>query len=302
MQQSVCFRQPLCFQDFCYLCNLMRYKIVLSYNGSAFSGWQVQNNAPSVQGVLQDALSMLLRQEITVVGAGRTDAGVNARNYVAHFDAGADVDCGRLCFKLNAVLPREIAVHSIDPAADDFHARFSAVRRQYKYYIHNQKDPFNDSFSWYCRYPLDVERMNRACGYLLGVHDCSCFEKKGSDNATSICEIFAAHWKTVPSEAGFTGDSASLRPLPSELGPLPLPLSGGGQAPVNPAVAGNLVFTVEANRFLRNMVRAIVGTMVDIGRGVHEPEYILEILDHGTRGDAGQSVPGHALFLTRIDY
>lgn len=247
----------------CYLCNPMRYKIVLSYNGSAFSGWQVQNNAPSVQGALQDALSMLLRQEITVVGAGRTDAGVNARNYVAHFDACGDVDCGRLCFKLNAVLPREIAVHSIEPAADDFHARFSATRRQYKYYIHNQKDPFNDSFSWYCRYPLDVERMNRACGYLLGVHDCRCFEKKGSDNATSICEIFAARWEILNS---------------------------------------NLVFTVEANRFLRNMVRAIVGTMVDIGRGVHEPEYILEILDHGTRGDAGQSVPGHALFLTRIDY
>lgn len=243
----------------------MRYKIVLSYNGAAFSGWQIQNNAPSVQGALQDALSMLLRQEVTVVGAGRTDAGVNASNYVAHFDADGDVDCPKLAFKLNAVLPKEIAVHSIEPATDGFHARFSATRRQYKYFIHNQKDPFNDSFSWYCRYPLDVDRMNLACAYLLGVHDCSCFEKKGSDNATSICEIFAAGWKTVPA-------------------------------------AGTLVFTVEANRFLRNMVRAIVGTMVDIGRGVREPEYILEILDHGTRGDAGQSVPGHALFLTKIEY
>lgn len=243
----------------------MRYKIVLSYNGAAFSGWQIQNNAPSVQGALQDALSMLLGEPLSVVGAGRTDAGVNARNYVAHFDCTAQVqDCRKLCYRLNAVLPKSVAVHDIQPAAEDFHARFSATRRQYRYYIHREKDPFAEQFSWQCRYPLDVDRMNRACGYLLGVHDCSCFEKKGSDNATSICEIFSAHWDDLQGQS--------------------------------------LVFTVEANRFLRNMVRAIVGTMVDIGRGVHEPEYILEILDHGTRGDAGQSVPGHALFLTKIEY
>lgn len=247
----------------------MRYVMVLSYNGAAFCGWQIQNNAPSVQGALQDALGMLLREEIQLVGAGRTDTGVNARNYVAHFDSSsADIDCGKLAFKLNAVLPKEIAVHSISRAADDFHARFSARRRQYKYYIHQSKDPFAQAFSWYCRFPLDVERMNEACGLLCGVHDCRCFEKTGSDNSTSICEIFQAGWERQEKEDG----------------------------------SCSLVFTVEANRFLRNMVRAIVGTMIDIGRGVHEPSYITEILDHGTRNDAGQSVPGHALFLNRIDY
>lgn len=243
----------------------MRYVIVLSYNGSAFSGWQIQNNAPSVQGTLQDALGMLLGSEISVTGAGRTDAGVNARNYVAHFDSPVPVeDCARLVYRLNAVLPKQIAIHSIKQASDDFHARFGAVLRQYQYFIHSAKDPFDEAFSWYCRYPLDIERMNRACGYLLGVHDCTCFEKKGSDNATSICDIKSARWEET-----------------SE---------------------GHLRFTIEANRFLRNMVRAVVGTMVDIGRGVREPEYIIEILDHGTRGDAGQSVPGNALFLTKIEY
>lgn len=249
----------------------MRYIIILSYNGSAFSGWQVQSNAVSVQGTLQDALSMLLSSPITVTGAGRTDTGVNARNYVAHFDTACPVeDCDRLCYRLNAVLPRQLAIHGIKPAPEDFHARFSATSRQYEYYIHSGKDPFIDAFSWQCHYKLDVDKMNRACGYLLGVHDCTCFEKKGSDNATSICNIMHASWR-VEADACSEG-------------------------------VRRLVFTVQANRFLRNMVRAIVGTMVDIGRGLHEPEYILEILDHGTRSDAGQSVPGNALFLTKIEY
>lgn len=241
----------------------MRYRITLSYNGSAFCGWQIQSNAPSVQGAMEQALETLLGHPVPVTGAGRTDTGVNARNYVAHFDSGKDFDCGRLRYQLNAILPRAVAVHSIEPAADDFHARFSAREREYQYFIHSEKDPFCEAFSWYCRFPLDVDRMNRACGYLTGVHDCSCFEKKGSDNATSICDIHSAAWERT--EQG-------------------------------------LKFTVCANRFLRNMVRAIVGTMVDIGRGVHEPEYILELYNGGTRGDAGQSVPGHALFLTRIEY
>ncbi len=284
----------------------MRYVIKLSYNGSAFSGWQVQSNAPSVQGALQDALSMLCGEPVTVTGAGRTDAGVNASNYVAHFDVSlAIADCDKLAYRLNAVLPRQIAVHDIAPVSDGFHARFSAIMRQYKYYIHFTKDPFNDQFSWYCKYRLDVDRMNKACEYLLGVHDCTCFEKKGSDNSTSICDIKFAHWEEMVPGTGypFPWDSASPQPLPSKLGPLPLYLSGGGQTHGNgQQFPAPLIFTVEANRFLRNMVRAIVGTMVDIGRGVHEPEYILEILDHGTRGDAGQSVPGNALFLTKIEY
>lgn len=266
----------------------MRYIIVLSYNGSAFSGWQIQKNAVSVQGTLQEALGMLLGVPVAVTGAGRTDAGVNAANYTAHFDCPDTIeDCDRLVYRLNAVLPRQLAVHSVKAVPDSFHARFDATLRQYKYFIHNAKDPFREAFSWYCRYDLDLERMNRACGYLVGVHDCTCFEKKGSDNATSICDIKYAHWDV--SESGDIAAHAAA--------------CGPGEA-AGPCAAGGrrLVFTVEADRFLRNMVRAIVGTMVDIGRGVHEPEYIMEILDHGTRGDAGQSVPGHALFLTKVEY
>lgn len=255
----------------------MRYKICLSYNGSAFCGWQIQNNAPSVQGTLQDALGTILRQDIQVVGAGRTDTDVNARNYIAHFDieteadgTGVIQDTAQLCHKLNSLLPKAIAVHYIEAAPEDFHARFGATLREYKYYIHNSKDPFNDAFSWYCRFPLDIQSMNKACSYLTGIHDCSCFEKKGSDNTTSICNIYDARWEVISTNG-----------------------EGGWK---------EIVFTVSANRFLRNMVRAIVGTMVDIGRGVHKPEYIIELFEKGNRSDAGQSVPGQALFLNRIEY
>lgn len=285
----------------------MRFKMTLSYDGAAFSGWQIQPNAPSVQGALETALTTLTGQTVGVVGAGRTDAGVNARNYVAHFDCegGDATKIGKnslsptdLCFKLNAILPQAVAVHSIEPAADDFHARFSATARQYKYYIHNRKDPFLASHSWYCRYPLDINKMNKACEYLLGVHDCSCFEKKGSDNATSICEIFAAHWEEI---LGAVSDAENNPETDSAASPgSACGTKSETEASTTPR---NLIFTVEANRFLRNMVRAIVGTMVDIGRGTREPEYILEILDgKGDRSDAGQSVPGHALFLNQVRY
>ena len=251
----------------------MRYKITLSYSGAPFAGWQRQDNAKTVQGTLEEALKTLLGVETTLTGAGRTDAGVNAENYVAHFDlpfAGPGEcpllqDAERLCYKMNAILPHEIVVHSICPVSDDFHARFGAVSREYKYYIHRGKNPFLDAFSWQCRFPLDVERMNEACQYLAGVHDCSCFEKSGGSSHTPVCEIFEAFWSE--------------------------------EAP------GRLVFTVRANRFLRNMVRAIVGTMVDIGRGRRTPQYIAEILDgRGTRSDAGQSVPAKALFLHEVRY
>lgn len=251
----------------------MRIKLTLSYNGAAFSGWQTQTNAPSVQGTLEDALATLLGTSAAVTGAGRTDTGVNAINYVAHFDAESEdgILIGRrglplsdLPYRLNAVLPREIAVQDACRVDENFHARFSATARTYKYFIHFRKDPFLNAFSWECHYRLDLEKMNEACTRLYGGHDCSCFEKKGSDNLTSICTIYSALWEE---------DSR-----------------------------GGMIFTIKANRFLRNMVRAIVGTMVDIGRGVNSPEYITSLLENGTRSDAGQSVPGHALFLTGIDY
>lgn len=246
----------------------MRYKIILSYNGSAFCGWQIQNNAETVQGAIEKALSTLIGEAVGVVGAGRTDTGVNAIDYVAHFDCTGEIDAERLACKLNAILPKEISISEVCAASDDFHARFSATSRRYEYFIHSEKNPFIDKFSWYCRYSLDIDRMNRACALLPGVHDCSCFEKKGSDNATSLCDIKYAGWDVITAPGG----------------------------------TAQLHFTIEANRFLRNMVRAIVGTLVDIGRGAHEPEYITELLNGGSRSDAGQSVPAHGLFLTKVSY
>mgnify|MGYP003293851902 CR=1 FL=1 len=286
----------------------MRYKMTLAYNGAGFCGWQIQPGDPSVQGALQDALSTLLGTPTEVVGAGRTDTGVHASFYVAHFDYDANLDTAQLAYHLNAILPKDIAIYSIEPVSDGFHARFSAKSREYQYFIHNRKDPFKNDFSWYCRFDLDIDRMNRACAYLLGTHDCKCFEKTGSDNRTSVCEIYAAGWEI--SERNVSGRSLT-EPLATPgltegegpklawEGPIATQ-SGRGNEPA--AEWSELKFTIEANRFLRNMVRAIVGTMVDIGRGKHEPEYILELLERGTRSDAGQSVPGHALFLTGIKY
>ena len=306
----------------------MRYSICLSYDGAAFCGWQIQPNAPSVQATLEGTLSRLLNRPIAVTGAGRTDTAVNAVNYVAHFDVDGALPFGQsdLCYKLNAMLPRSIVVHNVVPVADDFHARFGAKRREYTYFIHRQKDPFLAPWSWQCGYPeLDFDAMNRACQFLLGTHDFSCFEKTGGDNKTSICTVFDAFWQPyIPSHiqimsgAGSTppGDSVPLRStpappivscVPSELvsnGPLPLHWSGGGQAPVDVfRSSGNYwYFRIAADRFLRNMVRATVGSLIEVGRGKQKPEWIAELIATGTRSDAGESVPGHALFLNKVLY
>ena len=306
----------------------MRYSICLSYDGAAFCGWQIQPNAPSVQATLEGTLSRLLNRPVAVTGAGRTDTAVNAVNYVAHFDVDGALPFGQsdLCYKLNAMLPRSIVVHSVVPVADDFHARFGAKRREYTYFIHRQKDPFVAPWSWQCGYPdLDFDAMNRACQFLLGTHDFSCFEKTGGDNKTSICTVFDAFWKPyIPSHIqimsgeGSTppGDSVPLRStpappivscVPSELvsnGPLPLYSSGGGQAPGGALPSSNTYwyYRIAADRFLRNMVRATVGSLIEVGRGKQKPEWIAELIATGTRNDAGESVPGHALFLNKVLY
>ena len=181
----------------------MRYFLCLSYDGSAFCGWQIQPSAPSVQQCLESTLSRLLGRPVAVTGAGRTDTAVNAANYVAHFDWDGILpfEASDFTYKLNAMLPREVVVHSVSEVADDLHARFSARRREYTYFIHRQKDPFVRAYSWQCGYPqLDFEAMNRACQYLLGTHDFSCFEKTGTDNKTSICTVYDAYWKPyIPS-------------------------------------------------------------------------------------------------------
>jgi len=243
----------------------MRLFVSLSYNGAPFCGWQSQPNAPSVQEELERALSIAFGEKITVVGAGRTDSGVNARNYPAHFDISSDSLEGseRIVCKTNAILPSGIVVHNFFQVPQTAHARFDAVSRTYRYYIHTVKDPFAVN-SLYHRYPLDVEAMNSAASRLIGTGDYSSFEKVGADNHTSLCTVSEARWSSVDCD--------------------------------------HLVFTISANRFLRNMVRAIVGTLLEIGDGKHPAGWIEDVLAAKNRGTAGQSVAGEALFLEEVKY
>ena len=176
----------------------MRYILSLSYDGSAFCGWQIQPSSPSVQQCLEEALAKLCGGPVAVTGAGRTDTGVHAADYVCHFDLTGSLpfEASDFCYKLNAILPRSVVVHAFLPAPDDFHARFSATQRSYTYFIHRKKDPFVAAYSWQCGFPgLDFDAMNEACQYLLGTHDFSCFEKVGGANKTSLCTITEAFWK-----------------------------------------------------------------------------------------------------------
>lgn len=243
----------------------MRLFIRLSYCGASFSGWQSQLNAPSVQATLERALSIAFGETIEVVGAGRTDAGVNARSYIAHFDLSRDriEEPEALVRKINAILPLSIHVFELIPVAEDAHARFDATSRTYRYYVHTAKDPFA-TFSYLYTYPLDMEAMNEAAARLLGRRDFSCFEKSGADNATSICNLTQARWRALD--------------------------------------ATHLEFTITADRFLRNMVRAVVGTLLDVGRGRLPSANVDDILASKDRCKAGQSVPGEALFLDEITY
>ncbi|MBQ6880464.1 MAG: tRNA pseudouridine(38-40) synthase TruA [Bacteroidales bacterium] len=257
----------------------MRYIIRLSYDGSAFCGWQIQNNDETVQGDLEKALKTLTGTDVQVTGAGRTDSDVNAINYIAHFELPDKVriEAAQLCYKLNAILPRQIAVHEVCETESGFHARFDARSREYHYFIHFCKDPFCERFSYRMRYPLDIERMNAAAAHLLGEHDFSCFEKTGGNNATSICTVTEAGWST------YRPDHVTLMGYPY-------------------AEGSYIVFRIKANRFLRNMVRAIVGSLIEVGRGKQEPGWIAELIEKGNRSDAGSSVPGKALFFSGASY
>ena len=278
----------------------MRYSLCLSYDGSAFCGWQIQPSSPSVQACLEGVLARLLGRPVPVTGAGRTDTGVHAVGYIAHFDYDGILpfEASDFTYKLNAMLPREVVVHSVSVVPDDFHARFSARRREYTYFIHRQKDPFLRNTSWLCGYPsLDFDAMNAACQFLLGTHDFSCFEKTGGDNKTSICTVYDAFWTPyVPSHVQILSEEGIV----SQTHGHPRP-----QAVFDtiPSSEGNYwYFRIAADRFLRNMVRATVGTLIEVGRGKHSPEWVAELIASGTRGDAGESVPGHALFLNKVLY
>lgn len=298
----------------------MRHKITLSYNGLKYSGWQIQNNATTIQGELDKALSILFGESVHTTGAGRTDAGVSATGYVCHFDTSdngtdrAPHDKSKLLYKLNAILPTGIVVHDIEDADNHFNARFDAKRREYKYFVHRVKDPFAEQFSFHFRYPLDVDLMNEACTYLIGTHDFSCFEKTGGNNATSICTIFDAAWAAyTPDHVRMLGfgniacsdcldDKEHRTDNIADTNCKPEGSTNASAKSDSPMDCRYIVFTISADRFLRNMVRAIVGSLMDVGRGKRKPEWIGELISTGTRCDAGESVPGNALFLCKIDY
>ena len=301
----------------------MRYILSLSYDGSAFCGWQIQPSSPSVQQCLEEALAKLCGGPVAVTGAGRTDTGVHASDYVCHFDLTSPLpfEASDFCYKLNAILPRSVVVHAVLPTTEDFHARFSATQRSYTYFIHRKKDPFVAAYSWQCGFPgLDFDAMNEACQYLLGTHDFTCFEKVGGANKTSLCTISEAFWKPyVPThvslmdsgfspEEGIVSETVAPRPLPPQAAG-PSLLCGRGWPQVSDTTPSSSdpsptywYFRISADRFLRNMVRAIVGTLIEVGRGKHDPAWVKELIETGTRGDAGESVPGHALFLSKIKY
>lgn len=242
-----------------------RYFMRLAYRGACFHGWQSQPNAVSIQEVVENAMSTVFRMDIPIVGAGRTDTGVNARTMYAHFDYEGDLpEKSRLLVSLNRLVGKDIAIHDIFRVADDAHARFDATERTYKYFVSFKKTPFLYDLSWFCPSRLDLDSMNEAAGILLHTDDFTSFAKLHSDARTNICDVRKAGWS-------LEGESLA-------------------------------VFTISADRFLRNMVRAVVGTLVDVGRGKISIEDFRNIIDSRDRCSAGQSMPGEALFLWDIKY
>lgn len=243
--------------------SMFRYFIYLSFDGTNYHGWQIQPNGASVQETLMKALSTFLRREIEVVGAGRTDAGVHARLMVAHFDFDTELDGEVVTDKLNRLLPPDIAVYGVRRVKPEAHARFDATSRTYKYYIHTRKDPFRRGYSWRIFQPLDFERMNEAAQTLFDYTDFTSFSKLHTDVKTNNCRIYKAGWERE-------GDV--------------------------------WVFTIQADRFLRNMVRAIVGTLLEVGRGKLTVDGFRQVIEAKDRGRAGTSAPGHALYLVDVTY
>jgi len=241
----------------------MRYFITFSYQGSSYHGWQRQPDACSVQQTLEEAMELLLKQKTELVGAGRTDAGVHAKLMVAHFDTTVDFDATELIHRLNAYLDASIAVASIQKVHADAHARFDALSRSYEYWIIQQKNPFLEQAAHYVIHSLDVEEMNKAAFLMIDHKDFECFSKSNTDVYTYLCDVTKAEWKIIDER---------------------------------------LVFHISANRFLRNMVRAIVGTLLEVGKGKMTLDEFKAVLDSKDRRQAGASVPAKGLYLTNIQY
>jgi len=242
----------------------MRYFIYLGFNGTNYCGWQIQPDADTVQSRLEKALSLFLREEISVTGAGRTDSGVHARLMVAHFDLSQPRDCAWMKDKLNGILPADIAVYRIVAVRDDAHARFDALSRTYRYYVSLEKDPFRRDFSWRQISVPDFDVMNRCAALLLETDDFTSFSKLHTDTNNNLCRVTEASWKRLDDSCW--------------------------------------VFTITANRFLRNMVRAIVGTLMEAGRHHLTVDGFADIIERKDRCCAGDSAPARGLFLEEIEY
>lgn len=245
---------------------IQRYFIRLSYNGTAYHGWQIQENTFStVQQVINEMLSRLLNEPVFVTGCGRTDTGVHAEEYYAHFDCTKDLmqEKTKWIFKFNHALPSDIAIQKIIPVADNANARFDAISRTYQYHIHFKKDPFLENRSYFMYFDLDVNKMNEAARSLFNYTDFSSFAKSNTQNFTNNCKIYKAEWEK-----------------------------------------GNdkLIFTISADRFLRNMVRAIVGTLINVGKGKISVDEFRAIIEEKNRSSAGLSVPACGLYLTNVTY
>lgn len=243
----------------------MRYFLYLAYHGGAYSGWQTQPNAPTVQETIEQALHTILQKPCPILGAGRTDAGVHARSMVAHLDLALNLEeANHLLDRLNRLLPPDIVLHRIVAVRDDAHARFSATYRTYRYYVDFKKDPFNSGQTLRLYQPLDIVAMNEAAHTLLEYTDFTSFSKLHTDVKTNNCKVSYAHWEESPS--------------------------------------GKYVFTIRADRFLRNMVRAIVGTLFLVGKGRMTIEEFRAVIERKDRSAAGSSAPGYALFLEEVGY
>ncbi|MEM8894266.1 MAG: tRNA pseudouridine(38-40) synthase TruA [Bacteroidota bacterium] len=241
----------------------MRYFLEISYLGTAYHGWQLQKNANSVQAEINKALSTFLRHDINVVGSGRTDTGVHARKQVLHFDVDLPLDESQLLFKLNALLPKDISAKSVSRVKSDAHARFDATKRSYEYHMHLTKNPFLEGLSYFYPHECDVIMMNSAAELLLGKQNFQCFSKVKTEVNTFDCDITTAQWV-----------------LENE----------------------KLVFHVSADRFLRGMVRAIVGTLLSVGKGKMTAEEFREVIESKDRRKAGRAAPAHGLYLTEVLY
>lgn len=241
----------------------MRYFVHLAYHGKNYHGWQRQPNASSVQQTIEHALQVLLRKPTEVVGCGRTDTGVHASSYFLHFETDALPDTDHFTYQLNAILPHDIAIYKVFEVLPEMHARFSATEREYQYFISTLPDPFDVDTSYLYTRTLDIAAMNEAAALLLRYTDFECFSKLHTDVKTFLCEVRFAQWEQHGSK---------------------------------------LVFTIRADRFLRNMVRAIVGTLMEVGKGKLTIEGFEKVLQSQNRNEAGESVPAKGLFLTQVSY